>query len=323
MLNLDKKNTKILSELSENALISRYKLAKKVALSREVVDYRIKKLEKLEIIKSYQARIDISNFVYGIYMVLLRLKKFNKEIEEKIINDLKKVKYTHWLSRTTGNYDVVLTFSTTNPNQLDESLDEIFRICKEYLAYHKVLILTKELKDSFISLFNGNFREKSITKDLQKIKLNQEDREILKILSKKANITNKEISKMINLTPEAIRQRIKNLERREIIINYRTMIDPIKIGYDIFLLFMNLDNKDQNKRKQLEKFLQSNQNLIYSASSIGDFNSISVLYARDIQEFREILLRIRNNFSETLEDFSSLVISNIDQHTYYPEGFLE
>jgi len=38
---------------------------------------------------------------------------------------------------------------------------------------------------------------------------------------------------------------------------------------------------------------------------------------------KKILLGLRNNFSELLENFSSLIITRIDQHTYFPEGFLE
>ena len=324
MIKIDKKDQKILSEISENALMSRYSLAKKVQSSREVVDYRIKRLEKRGIIRSYQARIDLSNFIYGVYMILIRLKRFDRRIEKSIVSELKKVRYTHWLSRTIGEYDLALTFSTTNSYQLDESLTQIFSICGEYLAGYKVLILTKELKDTFKSLFSSEpFKVKSITKPFKQVTLDEKDKKILQILAKKADITNKEISKLIRLNPETIRIRIKSLEKRKIILNYRTMINPIKLRKKLFLVFMNLNNKDEKSRIKINNYFENHKKIIFSSNAVGEFNSINVIYSKNLNGFKKTLLNLRNNFSDSLEDFSSLIISSIEQHTYYPEGFLE
>ncbi len=319
---LDKKDQKILAELSENALISRYKLAKIVGASREVVDYRIKRLERLGVIKAYQARVDLSNFVYGVYMVMLRLKKFNAEIEKDIVSKLKSVKYTHWLSKTIGEYDLVLTFSTTHASQLEESLTKILQICGEHLLTHKVLVLTKELKDTYQTIFTSNVKpRKSITKELTLAKLDKIDQKILQVLAKKADRANKEIAKEVKLTPEAVRIRVKNLEKRKIILNYRTMIDPLKIQKRFFFVFMDLKCNNAKEKRKIENYLKSHSQVTFSSNAVGEFSSVNVIYEDSLDELRDTLLGIRNSLSEFLEKFSILTIAEINQHTYYPQGF--
>ena len=54
-IKLDEKDKKILYELDKNSRQGISSIAKKVRLSKEVVNYRIKNLEKRKIIKGYYA----------------------------------------------------------------------------------------------------------------------------------------------------------------------------------------------------------------------------------------------------------------------------
>ena len=166
-------------------------------------------------------------------------------------------------------------------------------------------------------------RQKSIVLEFNRIKLDDIDKKILQILAKKANVTNKAISRLVKLNPESIRMRIKNLEKQNIILNYRTIIKPLKLNKRLFFIFMNLENKDIKKKKIIESFLIDHNKVTYSSNSVGDYNSINVIFAENLDDFRSILLDLRNYFSDSIVDFTSLPISEIEQHTYYPDGFLE
>ena len=75
MEKIDKKDLRILYELDKNARQPVSKIAKRVALSNEVTAYRIKRLEKIGLIKGYYTIIDYSLLGYTDYKVLFKLKE--------------------------------------------------------------------------------------------------------------------------------------------------------------------------------------------------------------------------------------------------------
>ena len=56
--------------------------------------------------------------------------------------------------------------------------------------------------------------------------MDQKNIEILKILQKKARIPNVEVSRMINLAPSAVLERIRKMEQKGIIERYEVRLNP-------------------------------------------------------------------------------------------------
>ena len=60
--------------------------------------------------------------------------------------------------------------------------------------------------------------------------LDKIDRKILKLLKEDARMSNADISRKVGLAPSAVLERIRKLERKEIISQYETRIEPRKLG---------------------------------------------------------------------------------------------
>ena len=74
-MELDLKDKKILTELEMNARIPHSELGKRIGLSKQVIKYRIEKLEKGKYIQGYNALIDLERLGETIYVVYLKLIK--------------------------------------------------------------------------------------------------------------------------------------------------------------------------------------------------------------------------------------------------------
>ena len=90
-LKLDLKDKKILHILDMDARESYSQIAKKVGQSKEVVNYRIKNLEKKGIVKGYYVITDMAKLGYEFYRVLLKFQNISEEQQKKIINYAKKI----------------------------------------------------------------------------------------------------------------------------------------------------------------------------------------------------------------------------------------
>ena len=85
---LDNFDLRLISELESNARQPLSKIAKRLRTSQQVISYRMKSLEKREIIGGYYSIINISNLDYTIYRTLIRLTNITEEKHKEIINYL-------------------------------------------------------------------------------------------------------------------------------------------------------------------------------------------------------------------------------------------
>ena len=111
------KDKKILSELDIDSRQSFTKIANKVGLSKEVVNYRIKRLINEGTIKGFYPIIDVSRFGYSSYRIFLRFQNLTTEKEKKIINYLQNQNSVGWIVFIRGNWDInFVTWNSTNNN---------------------------------------------------------------------------------------------------------------------------------------------------------------------------------------------------------------
>ena len=208
-MQLKLKDKRILFELEQDSRQSLGQLAKKVRLKKETLFYRIKSLEKEEIIKKYLLEIDIYKLGYQFYPVLLRLQNTTPAIEEEIYNYLKTSQYTSWLTFCEGAWDINLTALAKNNFELKIFLDDFLEKYSEYIA-EKQIFATSEItyfKRSFwldkkpnkIVSSGGEFKEE----------IKNENLKLLRILSENARMPLVEIGKKLRVNPKNIAYQIK------------------------------------------------------------------------------------------------------------------
>ena len=76
-MKLNLKDQKILYALEFNARATISQIAKQVRLSKEVTNYRIKRLEKEDIIDSYKTIFNLYNLDKDYYIILFKIKYNN------------------------------------------------------------------------------------------------------------------------------------------------------------------------------------------------------------------------------------------------------
>ena len=127
MIKLDIKDKKILSCLLKDCRQTDTQIAKICNMSREVISYRIKALEKAGIIVSYTSDINFNNLSYIAYSLGLILNKIpNNKIEQ-----LKKRKRIIYLQKTLGKFNLTCTILIKNLNELQEEYNYILSLFKE------------------------------------------------------------------------------------------------------------------------------------------------------------------------------------------------
>ena len=99
---LDFKDKRILHELCANSRQPASAIAKKVGLSREVVEYRIRRLEHEGIINGFISLINVNALGYNGYTIFLLMQNFTGDKENEIISYLSTHPAVRWMVTTIG-----------------------------------------------------------------------------------------------------------------------------------------------------------------------------------------------------------------------------
>ncbi|MFA5746081.1 MAG: Lrp/AsnC family transcriptional regulator [archaeon] len=323
-MDIDLKDKKILLELDLNSRQSYSIIAKKVNLSKEVVNYRITKLVQEGIITNFTCIIDYSRLGVIAFRTFLRLCNLDKTKEEEIINYLKKTSQVGWGVTIIGRWDINFIFwcrdiyeFTTFWGQFYIKFGEHIEnksttITDWYYIYPKAFILPKYLTEIPVyNYYKKNFED-------QNIKLDKTDFKILSILAKNSRARIIDIAKEVNLSETTVLSRIKDFERKKIILAYNIGIDINKIGYNYFKLHMNYKDFNLKRYNDLLGYCQYQEN-IWSATHLigGDDIEIDV-YIEDEERYMKFLNDIRSKFSDIIKNYETINYHKEFKYNLFP-----
>ena len=218
---IDRKDKKILEMLQHDARESRTQIAKKIGLSKDAVNYRIKNYESKGLIQGYRAVIDSTRLGYFAYHLFLQLKTPAKDVEDVIISNLRSNPYVRAILKFSGKYDLEVALIAKDIHEFDETLSRIISQHQPHLQSYDVVILSgtyisRTFPASFMKIGGPKDDVKGISKNKSSHSVvDSTDRKILSILSDNATATYYDISKSIGVSSDTVRYRIKRMEKDE------------------------------------------------------------------------------------------------------------
>src|SRR3989338_9630841 len=123
---LDAKDKKILEQLQKNARQSIAQIAKKTLLPRDVVVYRIKKLEQSKVIRAHHTLLNPQKLGYPLYVyVLFACYNLKPEEEKRFLNYVTQHANIIYVAKNSGKYDFSVGICAIDYQQFDNILREI------------------------------------------------------------------------------------------------------------------------------------------------------------------------------------------------------
>ena len=140
-------------------------------------------------------------------------------------------------------------------------------------------------------------------KPLQKYKLDDKDKKILKQLYVDARMSLTELSRKTGIPVDTVKYRIDKMENAKV-LEYQTVIDPELIGYPILNeVYLQLVNFSMEEQERLKKHVKSNPYIIYGAKLAGKHDYIIAIIAKDMKQFDAIFSDFKNKFQKIIKDY--------------------
>lgn len=311
------KDRKILYQLDLNARQTNSEIAKKVALSKDVVNYRIKKLEKEGIITSYYTIIDTSKLGYLSFRVYIKLLDTPPAIEKEILNFLINNKNVFFVADMNGLFDIAIGVWVKDIYEFEDFYLNFKRKYKQYIG--------KELISIFTIVYHFHrpylLEKQSETKveylgKSELVKHDKTDIRILKLISPNARIPIVDISKKLNIPERTVAFRIKQLERKKIIQGYRTLFNLNLLGYEYYKVDFIL--KDISRLKELISYAHHHPHIVYIDLTIAGTDFEFDLEVKNKKQFLNIINELRTKFPE-IREWSYFTVNKYVKLLYFPD----
>ncbi len=301
---LDSVDRKILIELDKNARISFSELGKRIRVAKETVKYRIRQLEKRNIIQGYYTVLNLSKLGQTLYRVYLRLQNTSPETESEIINYLVKSKNVSVLYRINGPFHLALGVWARDIWEYEEFWAGFKSNFGEYLSDCHASAVSEYLEFSRGYLSPNRTSDKEIFTTVTKSeseKLDETDIELLSFISNNARASLVEIAKQLKTSVVTVRYHLKNLINKKVVVGFRSVLNLSSLGmeyYKVDLWFRKFDRINEVRQNVI-----SHPNIVYTETTLITSDFEFDLEVTSFSQFIEIMDSFRSKFPDDIKDY--------------------
>ena len=298
---LDLIDRKILYELDLNARISTTQLAKKLRIGREMANYRINRLLEKGIIRKFVTMTNPAKFGYSVYKLFLKFQNLNEEFEKEIIDFLMKNDYVYWITSCRGKFDLNFCVFAKNINHYEEIMNDFFEKYGQYILdqefnttlevgiMSKDWLLPEQKKLSKVVYFGGNYED---------IGVDETDLQLLKILANNGRMSANKIAEKMNSTTRVVLYRMKELEKKGVILGYTNSLDLNILKKQFFKTMVNFTHFNKKLKQKIKEYSLNNFNIGFFVFCVGNWSLELELIVEDNNQFYKVMDDLKKEFPE-------------------------
>jgi len=316
------KDRKILYELDLNCRQSNTQIGKKVGLSKQVVDYRIKRMEKEGIITGYWTAINSFKLGYQVFRIYIKFQDVTEEKKQEIIDYFTKYKngWTVYSYKIPVDFGIVLWVN--NVYEFYRFWDATLTLYEKYFAEYTTSIYIQSInykKSYLIDKIKASDNRKmyDTTSDGNTVKIDILDYKLLDNLAINARIPLVELAEKLDCSSQNVSYRIKNLVKNNIIKGFRINLDCLKLGMHHCRVSIYL--KQYKEKQSIIKYLEKQPYFIVLNVAVGWADIEPEFILDDMDYLFEILEEIDKKFPNAIKKQVYWIMKEEHKFRWLPE----
>jgi Lrp/AsnC family transcriptional regulator, leucine-responsive regulatory protein len=328
-IKIDNKDKEILRLLNENARLTSKSIGASTNISREVADYRIKRLMKSGLISRYITVVSDRRLGHEAYVLLLQLQNYTAEDEKRIIGFLSEHPNTKWVLKCSGDWDIQTAIAAKNKTQLANIIDEIDNFCGKTLRGYDLAIVINLMVPENLAFMLPRQQKKLNPKDFPVIEkddsygladIDDKDRKLLKALATDARAPIVKIAQQIGLSADATNLRMKRLVKSGVIRKFQAVADLSTLNYLLYSVFLKVNNYSARRESQIRTFFFSQPNITFAERIIGKWDIRLQISCATPHDFETILQQIREFLAADLKYYNFTLMIKEFKRVSYTKG---
>ena len=319
----DKKDLQILFELDRDCRQSFNEIAHKTRLSRDVVRYRISRLETEGYVTGYISIIDFTRLGFHIVRLYLKLQNTTEKIEDEMIKYLMQQEAVIVAYRTDGNFEIALGLLVKDLRHYQEVYENLLGKYRSYIVEKNFSVFQDYIqyfRNYLVEDKSWDYKELS-TGSHQQFQYDKTDILLLKEIATSARASLVDLAKKLKMPVTTVKYRLRNLEKNGVIVAYRAIINYTKLGYEYYKVDLVIE--DLSIIPSLQEFIRRHPNIIYRDITIGGSDFEFDCELPNQQEFYKLIETIRNMYPKKIRSYFYYKAIYIYKYSYFPNLLLK
>ena len=322
MTKIDLKDRKILYELDLDCRQSNTQIGKKVGLKKDVVAYRIKRMQDEGVIKNFWTAINTFKLGYSVFRIYINFQYVNSQIKEEIIKHFINYKNV-WAVislKAEIDFDVVVWvkdiyefyqfWSETLDKFEDYFSKYIISIFVEAFNYKKSYLLPESNNDSDRLLYRTICSKKTV-------EIDETDYHLLNEIAINARMPLMELSEKLDCSSQTINYRLKNLIKNEVINAFRVNVDLSTLGLQHYKLELYLS--DHTKRNVIWNYLKEKPCCDTLNVAIGWCDLEFEIIVENVDKLSGLMDDIYSKFPKAIKKQTFWIFEKVHKERWLPE----
>jgi Lrp/AsnC family transcriptional regulator, leucine-responsive regulatory protein len=309
-LTLAPKDKAILAELGLDARQNLTGLARKVHLSKQVVSYRIKQLERMKIIRGYHAIPDVYRLGKAHFRVFVKYHQLDTETEARLIRELSRCAEVSWLTLLDGDFDLEFVVWSDNIMEFDSVYNEILsrfgrHFYEKYFSigtrveYLPLRFLSPERRPGRSLVFGGSYRQ-GVLSDV--------DKKLLYEINRNGRISMAELARKSGVSVPAARSHLQGLLKSGVIIGFGIKIDHRRLGLTYRKVLLKLNDPAKGRIDRISAYLRRQESVIFLVKTIGAYDFEFELLTESNEEFYHFMKEFRSRFAADIRSHNTVIV---------------
>ena len=322
MYKLNLKDRKILYELDLNCRQSNAQIGKKVGLSRDVVAYRINRMQKEGVIKNFWTAINTFKLGYQVFRIYINFHYVSNKIKREIIQYFTKYRNSWAVISVEGPIDLSLVIWVKNIYEFyrfwNKTLEKYGDYFEKYtisvyiqaVGYKKSYLLDKPDKSDNKIMYRT-------TCDGTIVKIDEIDYKILNEIAVNARIPLIELAEKIGCSSQSISYRLRNLEKSGVIQAYRVNIDRSFLGLQIYKVDIFL--KAYNQRGNIIRYLENKGCIECLNVAVGWSDIEPEIVVENTDKLIKLMEEISDKFPNSIKKENYWIMATVHKERWLPD----
>lgn len=305
LVDIDETDRAILFELDKNSRITIPALGSIVEKTRQTVEYRIRRMERLGLIRNFYASFNPHRLGYHGNKLYLKLRNIPEE-KKRLLNKMLSSRKVWWLGECSGSWDLMVAFFCRTDY-------EFFFLKNEILAeFHNIIVdsFVATLLDvyEFPKMFLTYQEEPGLQMggDIVENELDYLEFSLLEEIIRNARLPMTQLAAKLSSTPAVLNRKLRKLEELGIIIRYRVDIDISKLGLNLYKTMIIFDRYRQEDEAAVLRHISKIPNIHLFIRNLGSLEL--ELVVRDYQELQGIIGDLKREFPYLMLSADSVLL---------------
>ena len=319
-IKLDKRDYKILTTLAKNARIPLTKIAKMVNLSRDSVNYRIKRMQEKGFLLMFTPIINTNIFGYDSYHIFLLLEESRKDKRGQLLKNLKEDPHVKEIMEYSDRWDLEVVLISKTIHDLDKLKERLFNKYSDIILEKSTLETIKVYTSNFFPIrhFDETFTMGK-KRELGDVKHDSIDIKILRMLSQDCRRSTYNIGREIGLNADTIGTRIKRMLKDGIIEKFTIIVNLNMLGFHWYTFAMQNSALDERSDRKLRTFSSNSRNIIRASKMLGSFDVLFYLLSDSTTGFHRTIKQLKSEFSDVIKSYETWIAYKEHYFESFPE----